>query len=107
MAQLENIQVFHPQLDIDEYLRVLREEFGAQEDPDRPRSYLVNGVSFHHPQQAEEYVYILGLGHVMPSGSLIEALVNHPELVPEDVMVKWWQEQHLIGESTVGELRTK
>ena len=47
------------------------------------------------------YVYT-----VQPS-ILINALANHPELIPDDVLVCWTIEQDLLLETTMGDVRSK
>ena len=37
--------------------------------------------------------------------SLLEALVEHAELFPDDILVRWTQEQDLYFEATLGQLR--
>ena len=37
------------------------------------------------------------------SYSIVQALIEHRELAPDDVIVRWTQEQELIFESTLGE----
>ncbi len=48
-------------------------------------------------------ISILSFNNVPLPDSLIEALVDHPELFPDGILVRWTQEQDLIFEATLGE----
>ena len=105
MSIRENIQFFH-HVDIEKYLQVLKTEYSAQEHPTQPNSFLIeNGPPFYKPQQIEDHVSILGFNNIPLSEHLLQALIDHPELAPDDVIVRWTQEQDLILEATLGELR--
>ena len=106
MSIHENIEIFHP-LDVDEYLRVLKKDFNAHEHPAQPDSFLVGepGLPFYKPKQMEDHVSVLSFNKVPLSDLLIEALIDHPELVPDEVIIRWTQEQELIVETTMGDLR--
>ena len=102
----ENIEIFHP-LDVDEYLTVLKKEFNAHEHPAQPNSFLIGepGLPFYKPKQMEGHVSVLGFNKIPLSDLLLEALIKHPELVSEEAIVRWTQEQELIVETTMGDLR--
>ena len=106
MSVREDIQFFH-RFDVETYLGILKTEQGAKECPDIPGCYLIENLPFYKPTQADEYVFVLGFDLVPLSGLLIEALANHPELVPDEVMVCWLIEQDLLLETTMGDVRKK
>ena len=106
MSVRENIQIFH-QFDIDTYLEILKSENGAKEHPNQPGCYLVGELPFYKPKQSDEYIFILGFNLVPLPGLVIDALANHPELVPDDVSIRWTIEQDLLLDTTMGEIRNK
>ena len=106
MSLRENIQFFH-QLDPDEYLKVLREEFSAHEHPSQSGAFMVDELPFYEPRQIEDHISILSFNYAPLSDLLIEALINNPELAPDTTIVHWLQEQDVIMEATLGELRKK
>jgi hypothetical protein len=106
MSVREVIRFFH-QFDSEEYLSILKNENGAVEHPSQPDAYMVDELPFYTPTEKEEYVYVLSFNHIPLSGVLIEALVNHPELVPDEVLIYWTIEQDLWLETTMGEVRGK
>jgi hypothetical protein len=97
MSLRENIQIFHP-LDIERYLQILKTEYGAREHPQQDGAYLIDGLPFYAPQQAEDHVFVLGFNMVPLSHLVIQALADHPELISDDVLVRWTQEQDVIFE---------
>jgi hypothetical protein len=42
----------------------LKAEYGLEKHPHQPRTYLVDGLPFYHPQQGGEYSFILGFNMV-------------------------------------------
>jgi len=105
MSLRENIQCFY-QIDAEKYLKVLKEEHGAQDHPSKPGSLLIeDDQPFYQPEQIEDRLSILGFNYTPLPNQLIHALVDHPELAPDDTLVRWTQEQDLILETTLGELR--
>jgi len=106
MSLRENIQIFH-HFDLDTYLEILKAKHGARDHPAQSGSYLLEGLPFYKPKQTEEYIFVLGFNNAPLPGLLIEALVNHPELVPDDVLIRWTIEQELLLDTTMGEIRKK
>ena len=104
MSIRENIQVFH-HFDPDEYLRILIDEYGAECHPNQENAFMVEELPFYAPQQSGEYNFILGFNMAPLPHVLIQALIDHPELVPDDTLICWTQEQDLIIESTLADLR--
>ena len=106
MSVRENIEIFHP-LNIDEYLSVLEKDFNAQAHPSQSESFLIGkeGLPFYKPKQNDDHLSVLGFNGVPLSDDLIQALIEHPEIIPDETIVRWTQEQELIVETTIGELR--
>ena len=108
MTLRENIQFFHC-LDPEEYLEVLKNEYDVRDHPTQPEGFLIDdpGLPFYKPKQIEDHVSVLGFNYVPLSDLLIQALADHPDLVPDDVRVCWMLEQDLILETTMGAIREK
>jgi hypothetical protein len=104
MSIRENIQCFH-RVDPNEYLRILIDEYGAQPHPNQENAFLVDGLPFYSPQQAEEHTFVLGFNFAPLSHTLIQALITHPELVPDNVLIRWTQEQDVVAEGAVEDFR--
>lgn|SRR5574341_122871 len=104
MSIRENIELFYP-LDLEKYLETLRGEYGAQPHPAQPNAYIVEDLPFYVPRNVGDHISILGFNKIPLPYSAIQVLVNHPELVSDDVIVRWTQEQDLILECTLGQLR--
>ena len=104
MGLRENIQLFHL-VDIDHYLDILKTEYGAEKHPQQDGAYLIDGLPFYKPQLAEGYVFILSFNMAPLALLLIQALADHPKLAPRDTRVLWTQEQDLIMDEALGEMR--
>lgn len=104
MSVRENMQFFH-HFDIDDYLETLKAEHGAREHPSQAGCYLVDELPFYEPKWIEDHVSILSFNYAPLPGVLIEALANHPELVPDDVVIQWTIEQEVLLEATMGKIR--
>ncbi len=104
MSIRENIQ-FYPGVDVDQYLDVLITDFGADAHPTQPDAFLVDGLPFHKPQTGKNYIFILGFNYVPLSDVLVQAVIQHPELFPGEIFIQWTQEQELLLETTLKDLR--
>jgi len=104
MSIRENIQFFH-RVDSNEYLRILVDEYGAQPHPIQQGAFLVDGLPFYAPQQNDEHTFVLGFNMAPLPHTLIKAMISHPELVPENVLIRWTQEQDMVAEGTVEDFR--
>ena len=100
MSLRENIQIFHP-VDIERYLEVLKTEYGAQEHSQQKGAYMIDGLPFYSPQQAEGYIFVLGFNMAPLSHLIIQALTECPGLIPEGTKISWTQEQYLLIEDKV------
>jgi len=96
----ENIELYG-KLDVPKYLETLN----AQPHPDQENAYLVDDQPFYKPKELEDHISILGFNMIPLPFSLIQILINHPELISDDVVVNWTQEQDLILRDTIGNLR--
>ena len=106
MSIHENIQIFHP-VDIEQYLALLLREYGATEHPEQAEAFLLEELPFYKPQMAEGYIFILSFNMRPLSYLLIQALADHPELAPAETKIIWTQEQDLLLETTVGEVKNR
>ena len=107
MSIRENIQFFH-HVNIEKYMNVLRTKYGVKDHPAQENSFLIeNGPPFYKPQQIEDHVSILGFNNTPLPDFLLQALIDHPELAPDDVIIRWTQEQDMVLEATLGELRSQ
>ncbi len=71
----------------------------------RENVFVVEHCPFYRTRVADDHISILSFNNIPLSDSLIEGLMNHPELFPDDIRLGWTQEQDLILEATLGELR--
>jgi len=90
---------------LDEYKRILMEELGAKEHPAQPGALMLESFPFYSPREAKEHVSILSFNKVPLPFGLITALISHPELFPDEIVIRWIQEQDVIFESALGVLR--
>jgi len=104
MSARENIQFFHV-FDVDTYLRILVEEYEAKTHPKQADAYLLEGLPFYAPRQIGEHVSVLSFNYAPLPSILINALADHPELVPDEIKILWTIEQELCLETTMRELR--
>ena len=104
MSIRENIELYHT-LDLEKYLEILGREWGAEKHPSQAGVLMVDGLPFYSPKKIEDHISFLGFNKVPLPYPLLQVLIGHPELVPDDVFVRWTQEQELILECTFGELR--
>ncbi len=104
MSVRENIELYG-RIDDERYLHTLTVEYGAIRHPDEKHAYIVEGLPFHAPRAAQDHLVILSFNNLPLSDALLEALILHPESFPDDVLVRWTQEQDLILEATLGQLR--
>jgi len=108
MGIRENIQIYH-QFDIDQYVEVLKAEYGVQDHPDKTGALLLNDLPFYTPQASNEkdYVFILGFNYLPLPHVLIQALIEHPELAPSTTFIRWTAEQDLVMEGNLEELQKR
>src|SRR5688572_8317905 len=104
MSVRENIELFC-NLNLTKYLEVLNQEFEAQTHPTQPDAFIVEGLPFYRPRDQDDHISILGFNKIPLPYPLLQALIEHPELASDDTVIRWTQEQELIFESTLGELR--
>ncbi len=104
MSVRENIQLYG-EVNNERYIQTLQVEYGAAKHPRERRAYIVEGLPFYAPRQTPDHISILSFNNSPLPDALLEALVLHPELFPDDVLIRWTQEQDLILEATLGQLR--
>ena len=103
MTVRETIQIFH-RFDVDTYLSILKER-GAKEHPQQEGAYLIDDLPFYKPKQVDEHMSVLSFNYAPLPSIMINALVNHPELVPDDAEILWLIEQDSFLETTMGAVR--
>ena len=108
MSVRECIAISHP-VDIEQYLKVLQTEFGAQVNPDEEGSYLIGDppLPFYKPEHFEGHTYISGFNYRPLSEALVIALAQHPELAHEPTRVYWTTEQEGLFTGTLAEVRQR
>ncbi len=104
MSVRENIELYGLS-DQEESAKTWIEEVGARQHPRQEDAYMLDGLPFHAPQLAGDHISILSFNTIPLPESLIEAPVDHPESFSDDVLVRWTQDQDLILETTLGQLR--
>src|SRR5687767_13864186 len=100
MSIKENLELYC-KLDIENYIQILRDELNAQDHPNQTNAYLLDRLPFYRPKQMEDHISILGFNNIPLPISLIQALIDHPELAQDSVVIRWIQEQDLILENTL------
>jgi|SRR5579859_396827 len=105
MSLIENIEVFC-NVNVDQYLVVLLNEFGARPNPKQPGTFLIDDppLPFYQPRQLDDRLSILGFNYAPLSSLLILALIDHPELAPADTIVRWSAEQEVVAQGSLVEL---
>jgi len=105
MSLRETIQIFC-QLDVEEYLAILQQNFGAKKHPNQADSYLIDDpeLPFYKPIQSKDYAFIMGFNYAPLSFLLLRALIDCPDLVPVESVFRWIAEQEPLLERTVGDL---
>ncbi len=106
MSVRENIELYATQAEV-ELVNILVNQYGATKHPHEAEAYILDSCPFHAPQSAEDHIFILSFNNAPLPDSLIEALVDHPELFSDDTLVRWTQEQDLILDATLRQLRGK
>ena len=104
MSVRENIELYGL-TDEEQYVEILIREFGAAKHSIQEDTYMLEGLPFYTPRLADDHLLILSFNNVPLPDSLVEALVSHPELFADDVIVRWTQEQDLRFEATLEQLR--
>ena len=97
MSVRQCLWILYP-VDVEKYLEVLRNEYGAREHPAEPEAFIIGdpGLPFHRPRLIGEELAISGFNRVPLPFEVLEALLDHPELVPGTAKLRWSEEQELI-----------
>ncbi len=104
MSVRENIELYGVQNE-EQIVEILVDEFGATIHPRQEGAYVLESLAFYEPRLVEDHISILSFNNNPLPDSLSEALVDHTELFSDDVLIRWTQEQDLILEATLGQLR--
>jgi hypothetical protein len=102
MSVHECLWVYHP-VNIEAYVNVLKEEFGAIPHPEQERAFLIGNppLPFYEPKLIDEKLAVTSFNSISLPDTLLEALTHHPELVPPSAQVNWTIEQDSLFEGTV------
>ncbi len=105
MSIIENIEVFH-RVDVDRYLIVLLNEFGARPNPNQRGTFLIDDppLPFYRPRQFDNRLSVLGFNYTPLSSLLILALIDHSDLAPAGTIVRWSAEQEIVAQGSLSEL---
>ena len=108
MSIRENIQFFHP-FGVEEYLDILKKEYGARDHPIKTECLLIGDpeLPFYKPRKQEDYISVMSFNYSPLSELLVKALIDHPELAPDETVIRWTIEQDVILEETLGCLRNQ
>ena len=104
MSLRENIELYGIQNE-EQIIEILVDEFGATVHPRQAGSYVLENLPFHAPRSVNDHISILSFNNTPLPDSLLVALVDHREWFPDTILIRWTQEQDLILEATLGELR--
>ncbi len=104
MSVRENLELYGLQ-DEGRYVELRTSEMGATKHTDKADAYIMERLPFYAPRRVEDHLSILSFNNAPLPDSLVDALVDHPELFPDDVLIRWTQQQELILEATPGHLR--
>lgn len=103
MSVRECIWIYHP-INVEAYVQVLKEEFGAQPHPEQSGAFLIGDppLPFYEPKLIDgEKLAITSFNYLPVPDTLLEALTHHPELVPPSAQVHWTVEQDALFEGTL------
>lgn len=103
MSVHECLWIYHP-VDVEQYMGVLKEEFGAIPHPELERAFLIGDppLPFYEPKLIDgEKLAITSFSAMPLPDTLLEALTCHPELVPPSAQVNWTIEQESLLEATL------
>lgn len=81
---------------------MFRSEFGAVKCPTQENAYVLGHCPFYTPWPVDDHLSLLRFKNLPLPGSLIEALLDHPELSLNDLLIRWTQERDLIFQETLG-----
>ncbi len=88
MSVRENLELYGLQ-NSTHYVEVLSGEYGATKHPNQENAYVLEHRPFYAPRHADDHISILSFNNGPLPDSLIEALVDHPEVFPDDIIIRW------------------
>jgi len=102
MSVRECIWVHHP-VNVENYIKVLKEEFGARPHPKQEGAFLIGDppLPFYQPKLIDERLAITSFNYIPLPDVLLEALTHHPELAPPSAQVNWTMEQDQLFDGTL------
>lgn len=87
MSIRENIEIYHP-LDLDQFLEVLKRDDGVVEHPSQAGALIADNLPFYSPRISEDHVAVLGFNKIPLPDTIIQSLVDHPGLAPDDTIIR-------------------
>ena len=103
MSVWENIEL-QGNFDLVQYHEIVDSEYGTQKHPSQPYAFPVDCLPYYAPIHSVDHISIREYKKITLPYSLLQALIDHPELVPDDALVYWTIEQELLLEVLIGEL---
>ncbi len=99
MSVKENIELYGLS-DQEESAKTLIEKVGATQQARQADACMLDGLPFHAPRPASDHISILIFNNTPLLDAIIEILVDHREFFPDNILIRWTQEQDLIFEAT-------
>jgi len=103
MSVRESIELYC-KLDLEKYLEILGNEYVAQRPPSQPDEFVVDDLQYYSPKHNNDHIAILGFSKIPLPYSFLQAFIDRPDLVPDEVLDCWTIEQELLLEVLIGEL---
>ena len=88
-----------------EYVRLLTDEFGAAAHLNQDNAYLLESIPFYSSTESGDHISILSFINAPLPHSLLEALISHPGVFPDYLVIRSRQEQDLLLGAPVGRVR--
>ncbi len=100
MSVRENSEL-HGLKNAEKLTEVLSDEIGAVKHPNQENALILQDGPLYTLRLAGDHISILSFNNLPLPHSLIEMLVDHPELFPDDTLIRWTEEQAVILEATL------
>lgn len=82
-------------MDLEKYREIFGKEYDAQKHLSQPDSFIVDHLPHYSPKHDEDHISILGFNKIPLPYSPLQEIIDHPELVPDDALIRWTIEQEL------------
>ncbi len=91
--------------DTEQYVEVLSSEFGASRHPNQENAFILEQHPFYAPRPVEDHISTPGFNNIPLPDSPDPSTREPSGIFPDDILSRWTQEQDLIFEATLRELR--